>query len=176
MVFKFFLIMALTCPPVMFAPVLLAAGPALSVEPSNRSSIEIVEGAVVVEDPSDQITTSKSVIAFGKFKYSLDGSLPVARGQSSEVVPSMHVVKDSISKQIGLSNGQLIIKYKPGTDGLALAADYRLTVVGELPSLDRIVVQLVKLGALTQLQDELISDARVLSTELDVRYGEVREQ
>ena len=130
----------------------------------------------MVEDPSDQIATSKSVIAFGKFKYSLDGSLPVARGQSSEVRPSMHVVKDSISKQIGLSNGQLIIKYKPGTDGLALAADYRLTVVGELPSLDRIVVQLVELGALTQLQDDLISDARVLSTELDVRYGEVREQ
>jgi len=176
MVFKFFLIMALICPPVMFAPVLLAAGPVLSLEPSDRSNIEMVQGAVVVEDPSDQIATSKSVIAFGKFKYSLDGSLPVARGQSSEVVPSMHVVKDSISKQIGLSNGQLIIKYIPGTDGLALAADYRLTVVGELPSLDRIVVQLVELGALTQLQDDLISDARVLSTELDVRYGEVREQ
>ena len=176
MVFKFFLIMALICPLVMFAPVLLAAGSALSVEPSNRSNIETVEGAVVVEDPSDQIATSKSIIAFGKFKYSLDGSLPAARSQSSEVGPSMHVVKDSISKQIGLSNGQLIIKYKPGTDGLALAEDYRLTVVGELPALDRIVAQLVELGALTQLQDDLISDARVLSTELDVRFGEIREQ
>jgi len=153
-----------------------ASEPTKRIGASERSYLEIVQGAVVVEDPADQIATSKSVIAFGKFKYSLDGSLPTARGQSSEVGPRMHVVKDSISKQIGLSNGQLIIKYKPGTDGLALAGDYRLTVVGELPSLDRIVVQLVELGALTQLQEDLISDARVLSTELDVRYGDVREQ
>ena len=176
MLFKSFLLMTLTCAAVMFASVLLAAEPALSLYPPDRSTIEMVQDAVVVEDPLDQIATSESVFAFGKFKYSLDGNLPVARGQHSEVGPSMHVVKDSISKQIGLSNGQLIIKYIPGTDGVALAGEYGLTLVGELPSLDRIVVQLVELEALADLQDELLRDARILSTELDVRYGEVREQ
>ena len=81
------------------------------------------------------------------------------------------VVKDLMSGRIGITEGRLIIKYAKGVNGENLAIDYSLDLVEQLPSINRIVVQLSDLTTLKQVQGNLMLDKRVLTTSLEVQYG-----
>lgn len=135
-----------------------------------------------MEDLNNQIVTSNTIVALGKFKYSLDDSLAIvqvkntqlmsSQKQSAQSITSMKVVADPRTGRIGLTNGQLIIKYAEGVIGADLALDYGLSIITELASINRVVVQVGDLAGFAQLNETLRSDDRVVSTELDIYYGD----
>jgi hypothetical protein len=57
-----------------------------------------------------------------------------------------------------------------------LAAEYRLNVISELPSLNRFTVQLSDATDFFALREQLRSDSRVLATELDVSFAPLRKE
>jgi hypothetical protein len=85
-------------------------------------------------------------------------------------------VKDKLTGKIGITQGRLIVKYVDGLNGENIALDYGLNLVDQLPSINRLVVQLSDLTNLEQIQETLSFDRRVLTTSLEVYYGGYQER
>ncbi len=134
-------------------------------------SFEVYSSSSVVSDPDDLVKISSKIGALGEYKYSLDGSLAASNLRGMEIESKKSVVKDLMSGRIGITEGRLIIKYAKGVNGENLAIDYSLDLVEQLPSINRIVVQLSDLTTLKQVQGNLMLDKRVLTTSLEAQYG-----
>jgi len=160
---------------ILTAPI-VASEPSSRLGTANQAALKIYEASSVVEDPTDQILTSSTIAALGDFKYPLEGSLQVSRGQSATTGTLMKVVKDALTGRIGLTSGHLIVEYVEGESGPDLALSYGLAVISQLPSLNRIVVQLGDLGEFEQVKESMRLDDRVVSTELEIYYGGYKAQ
>ena len=134
-------------------------------------SFEVYSSSSVVSDPDDLVKISSKIGALGEYKYSLDGSLAASNLRGMQIESKKSVVKDLMSGRIGITEGRLIIKYADGVNGENLATDYSLDLVEQLPSINRIVVQLSDLTTLKQVQGNLMLDKRVLTTSLEAQYG-----
>ena len=134
-------------------------------------SFEVYSSSSVVSDPDDLVKISSKIGALGEYKYSLDGSLAASNLRGMQIESKKTVVKDLMSGRIGITEGRLIIKYADGVNGENLAIDYSLDLVEQLPSINRIVVQLSDLTTLKQVQGNLMLDKRVLTTSLEAQYG-----
>ena len=89
---------------------------------------------------------------------------------------SLKVVENPLTGRIGLTSGHLIVEYAEGENGPDLALGYGLAVISQLPSINRIVVQLSDLGQFEQVKESMRLDDRVVSTELEVYYGGYKAQ
>jgi hypothetical protein len=143
---------------------------------SLQENIVIYEKSSVSLDVDNEIVIDNNIKALGDYKYSLDGSLASISIQSGVSFGGTKVVKNSDTGQIGLTNGQVIIKYKDGIDGGSIATDYGLNLIGTLPNINRITIQLSNLNKFTTLRSKLNSDNRVVSIELDVSYAPHRPE
>ena len=139
-------------------------------------NIDIIENSMVVFDKNNTISINDGIAAIGDYKYSLDGSLPNTQLQNTQSSIIMKVVKNSNTGRVGLTNGQLFIKYAEGVNGPDLALNYGLSVIDALPSLNRIVVQLNNLGDYERIKESMKLDDRVISTELDIYYAAIQPQ
>lgn len=153
-----------------------AKGAATLIDEVNDPELSVISASTVVLDAENQIPTSASISAFGQYKYSLDGSLTALDGQNAQTRQMMKMVLDKTTGQLGLTNGQVIIRYANQADGSNLAAEYRLNVISELPSLNRFTVQLSDATDFFALREQLSSDSRVLATELDVSFAPLRKE
>ena len=153
-----------------------AKGAATLIDGGDKPELSIIAASTVVLDAENQIPTSASISTFGQYKYSLDGSLTALDGQNTQTRQMMKMVLDKATGQLGLTNGQVIIRYANQADGRNLAAEYRLNVISELPSLNRFTVQLSDATDFFVLREQLSSDSRVLATELDVSFAPLRKE
>ena len=155
---------------------LWANGAAAPIDLDDNASLTIIQSSTVVADPQNQIATTSTVRALGTYKYSLDGSLVSLRTQNSSQQTVMKVVRDEDTGQLGLTNGQMIVSYTQQADPQDLANDYSLVVISEMASLRKFTVQISDFGGFTALEQQLRTDPRVLSTELDVSYAPLRPE
>jgi hypothetical protein len=132
-----------------------------------------MESSVVVIDNDNNIALTAGITALGDYKYSLDDSLTNGQAQSQSVqsVSSLKVVKNPLTGRIGLTSGQLIVEYVEGENGADLALGYGLEVISQLPSINRIFVQLDDMGKFQQVKEAMRLDDRVVSAELEIDYG-----
>ena len=137
----------------------------------GHQEVIIIENSVVVADKDNQISLNDGILAIGDYKYSLDGSLVVSQARNAQLSSVMKVVKNPFTGRIGLTNGRLVIKYADGENGSDLALNYGLSVIGELPSLNRVVAQLKNIEDFTRINEAMKLDDRVISTELEIYYG-----
>ena len=72
--------------------------------------------------------------------------------------------------------GQLFVSYTQQADPQDLANDYSLVVISEMASLRKFTVQISDFGGFTALEQQLRTDPRVLSTELDVSFAPLRPE
>lgn len=143
---------------------------------SIDQDIIVIENAVVIFDKDNTISLDVGIAEIGDYKYSLDGSLGNNQVQNIQSSSVMTVVKNPNTGRVGLTNGQLFIKYAEGVNGPDLALNYGLSVIDELPSLNRIVVQLNNLGNYELIKESMKLDIRVISTELEVYYAATQLQ
>lgn len=143
---------------------------------SLDQDIIIIENSMVVFDKNNTISINDGIGAIGDYKYSLDGSLPNNQLQNTQSSIIMKVVKNRNTGRVGLTNGQLFIKYAEGVNGPDLALNYGLSVIDVLPSLNRIVVQLNNLEDYERIKESMKLDDRVISTELDIYYAALQLQ
>ena len=151
--------------------VLSSVASAQQQNPSDYEDLIIIENSVVVADKNNQINLDEGISAIGDYKYSLDGSLVISQAQNVQSSTVMKVVKNPSTGRIGLTNGLLIIKYADGENGSDLALNYGLSVIDELPSLNRVVAQLKNPEDFTRINEAMKLDNRVISTELEIYYG-----
>lgn len=155
-----------------FMAVLLTSGAGAQQQaPIGHQEISIIESSVVVIDKDNNIALAAGIAALGDYKYSLDNSLATSQAQSADPVSSLKVVENTLTGRIGLTSGHLIVEYAEGENGPDLAFGYGLAVISQLPSLNRIVVQLGDLGQFEQVKESMRLDDRVVSTELEIYYG-----
>ena len=153
--------------------VLSSVASAQQQNPSDYEDLIIIENSVVVADKDNQINLNEGISAVGDYKYSLDGSLLISQAQNAQSSTVMKVVKNPSTGRIGLTNGLLIIKYADGENGSDLALNYGLSVIDELPSLNRVVAQLKNPEDFTRINEAMKLDNRVISTELEIYYGPI---
>ena len=144
--------------------------------PIGHQELNIIESSVVVSDQDNNIGLTSGIKALGDYKYSLDNSLGTVQTQSAQPVSLLKVVVNPSTGRIGLTSGHLIIEYVEGETGPDLALGYGLAVISQLPSLNRIVVQLGNLGQFEQVNESMRLDDRVVSTELEIYYGGYKAQ
>lgn len=144
--------------------------------PIGHQELNIIESSVVVIDQDNNIGLTSGIEALGDYKYSLDDSLGTVQTQSAQPVSSLKVVVNPLTGRIGLTSGHLIVEYAEGESGPDLALSYGLAVISQLPSLNRIVVQLGDLGEFEQVKESMRLDDRVVSTELEIYYGGYKAQ
>ena len=151
---------------------LYAAGPQQQVQELSRSSYKIFLDSTVVLDSENTLTTSEKVDVIGDYKYSLDKSLADSTvGQNAVIGNSMKIVQDIGSGIKGITDGKIFIEHAKTANGETIASDYSLTVVSKFPLINRVVVQVRDLSKIEIIRTELELDYRVVSTELDVIYG-----
>jgi hypothetical protein len=144
--------------------------------PIGHQELNIIESSVVAIDQDNNIGLTSGIEALGDYKYSLDNSLATSQAQSADPVSSLKVVENPLTGRIGLTSGHLIVEYAEGENGPDLALGYGLAVISQLPSINRIVVQLSDLGQFEQVKESMRLDDRVVSTELEVYYGGYKAQ
>lgn len=137
----------------------------------NQQNLTVIESSKVVSDIDNVIKLSENIGELGGYKYSLNGDLKLGRTQSATPASHLKVVKNPHTGRIGLTSGVLIVQYSEGEDGLNVAAEYDLLVIKEIPSLNRVVIQLDSASDYNDLNVSMRQDQRVVSTELDVYYG-----
>ena len=93
------------------------------------------------------------------------------REQNAQIKTTMKVIKNPNTGRMGITNGQLFIHYAEGENGSDIALNYGLSVVTELPSIDRIVVQIIDLEMYGQIKEAMKLDGRIVSIDLDIKYG-----
>jgi len=142
----------------------------------DERSFEVYASSSVASDPDNRLAISSSIGVLGDYKYSLDGSLAKSNLRGIELDKKNKVVKDKRTGKIGITQGRLIVKYVDGLNGENIALDYGLNLVDQLPSINRLVVQLSDLTNLEQIQETLSLDRRVLTTSLEVYYGGYQER
>ena len=149
-----------------------AAGPPQQVQDLSRSSYKIFLDSSVVLDTQNIIATSEKVDVIGDYKYSLDKSLAdSAVGQNAVIGNSMKIVQDIGSGIKGITDGKIFVEHAKTANGETIASDYSLTVVSKFPLINRVVVQVRDLSKIKMVREELELDYRVVSTELDIMYG-----
>ena len=136
----------------------------------SNDKIELLDQAFVTADPENEIPPSDNVIKVGSFKVALDG-VSNAQTQALSLGTGFKAVRNLLTGQIGLTKGDLIVKYREGANGAYIGYDYGLPVVGELSSISRVVLRVDNLGELATIRSQLELDPRVISTELDVYTG-----
>lgn len=155
-----------------FMAVLLTSGAGAQQQaPIGHQKLSIIESSVVVIDKDNNIALAAGIAALGDYKYSLDDTLATGQTQNAQPVSSLKVVKNPLTGRIGLTSGQLIVEYAEGENGPDLALWYGLEVISQLPSINRIIVQLDDMGKFEQVKEVMRLDDRVVSTELEVYYG-----
>ena len=131
----------------------------------------IIEDSVVIVDTDNNVLLTDGIKTIGNYKFSLDGSLNGVREQNAQIKTTMKVIKNPNTGRMGITNGQLFIHYAQGENGSDIALNYGLSVVTELPSIDRIVVQIIDLNMYGQIKEAMELDGRIVSTDLDIKYG-----
>lgn len=139
----------------------------------DRQAYRVIQGSSVVVDPNDEIVQSEKIGSVGDFKYSLDGGLaPLGIAQTVGVKENMKVVEVVGSAVKGITDGKIFVQYVPGTDPAQISVDYGLQQVETFPGINRLLLKVNDLGSIESVQKELERDFRVISTELDIYFGE----
>ena len=93
--------------------------------------------------------------------------------------PNKRVVRSNLTDQLGITNGQLIVKLNVASVGQVsaaeqLAADYGLNVVEHLSLTASVVLAAPSFEHLAEALPQLQQDARVVQVELDAVFSVIR--
>ena len=165
----------LTTLAIFFSTGVLAANPTQTHlgASAEREAITIFFDSVVVQDLNNEIGLSNSIKGLGMYKYSLDQNvLPILRSQSAGQNSRMRVVEKSGTGKKGVTSGALFVSLVDGVSGAEIASDHSLALLKSFESISTVLLQVENLRDLDDIRDALESDPRIVSTELDIYYGE----
>lgn len=136
-------------------------------------TLTIFFDSVVVQDLNNEIGLSNSIKGLGMYKYSLDqNALSIQRSQGAGQNSRMRVVEKSGTGKKGLTTGLLFVALVEGESGAEIASDHSLALLKKFESINTVLLQVENLRDLDDVRDALESDPRIVSTELDIYYGE----
>lgn len=142
----------------------------------DSAAYVVHDSATVISDPENAIPVGNGVHALGHYKFAFSGSVAAMSSKVGHADVGLVLVEHRPTGQVGLSSGVVHVKHVLGSSSAAIASDYGIEIIGELPKIRRFSYQLSSLHRFAEHREELLDDPRIELVELDVSYAPVRAQ